>query len=50
MAVANINSLSRGNHVHHFRIEKAEGLNKELCAFIEQAYRVDQQKHLKNHP
>jgi len=45
-----IDSISRGNHVHHFRIAKPEDLIEELCGFIGQAYRVGEQKHLKNHP
>ena len=44
-----IDSLSRGNHVHHFRIEGAEDLDEELCEFIKQAYRVGKQEHLENH-
>jgi len=44
-----IDSISRGNHVHHFRIAKPEDLTEELCGFIEEAYRVGQQKHLKHH-
>jgi Domain of unknown function (DUF5655) len=43
-----IDSLSRGNHVHHFRIEKPEDLDKEFCGFIKRAYRVGEQKHLKD--
>jgi len=45
-----IDSISRHNHVHHFRLEKPEDLNEELCRFIAQAYAVGQQKHLRNHP
>jgi hypothetical protein len=45
-----VDYISRSNHVHHFKIEKPEDLNEELCGFIEQAYRVGQQKHLKHHP
>ena len=45
-----IDSLSRHNHVHHFRIQKPEDLNEELCAFINKAYLVGEQKHLKPHP
>ncbi len=44
-----IDSISRQNHVHHFRIEEPEDLDAELCDFIKQAYRVGQQKHLKEH-
>jgi hypothetical protein len=45
-----IDSISRGNHVHHFRIEKQQDLDAELCGFIKKAYEVGEQKHLKNHP
>lgn len=45
-----IDSISRHNHVHHFKIEKPEDLDKELCDFIKEAYRVGQQKHLKRFP
>ncbi len=43
-----IDSVSRGNHVHHFRIEKPEDLDQELCGFIRQAYQVGEQKHRKS--
>ncbi len=42
-----IDSISRSNHVHHFRIDKPEDLDEELCGFIKQAYRVGEQRHLK---
>ncbi len=45
-----IDSLSRSNHVHHFKIEKPEDLDQELCGFIKQAYWVGEQKHLRNRP
>jgi Domain of unknown function (DUF5655) len=45
-----IDSISRHNHVHHFRLETPQDLNRELCRFIESAYAVGQQKHLGNHP
>lgn len=45
-----IDSLSRSNHVHHFRIEKPEDLDEELCGFIRQAYQVGEQKHLEGRP
>ncbi len=41
-----IDSVSRSNHVHHFRIEKPEDLDEELCCFIRQAYQVGEQRHL----
>jgi len=43
-----IDSISRHNHVHHFRLETPRDLTEELCQFIEQAYAVGQQKHLKH--
>jgi hypothetical protein len=45
-----IDSISRHNHVHHFRVERPEDLGKDLRAFIKKAYAVGQQKHLKSHP
>jgi hypothetical protein len=45
-----IDTISTRNHVHHFRIEKPEDLNNELCGFIVKAYAVGEQKHLRNHP
>jgi hypothetical protein len=45
-----IDSISRQNHVHHFRLQKPDDLNDELCQFIVKAYAVGQQKHLRNHP
>jgi predicted transport protein len=47
---ARVDYISRSNHVHHFTIAKAEDLNEELRGFIQQAYRVGEQKHLRNHP
>ncbi len=44
-----IDSLSRRNHVHHFRIENLEDLDEELGGFIKRAYRVGQQEHLQTH-
>ena len=43
-----IDSISPHNHVHHFRLEKPEDLNAALCRFIEKAYAVGEQKHLKS--
>ena len=44
-----IESFSRQNHTHNFRLTKPEDLN-ELRPFIVKAYAVGQQKHLSNHP
>ncbi len=45
-----IDSISPGNHVHHFKIERLEDLDAQLCGFIRQAYSVGQQSHLKRRP
>jgi len=45
-----IDSISRHNHVHHFKLEKPQDLNEEFCQLITKAYAVGQQKHLSNHP
>ena len=45
-----IDSISRHNHVHRFRLEKPEDLNEEFCHFVAKAYAVGQQKHLRDHP
>ncbi len=42
-----IDSISRRNHVHHFRIEKPADLDEQFCRFIRMAYAVGQQKHLR---
>jgi len=42
-----IDSISRRNHVHHFRIEKLADLDEEFCRLIQKAYQVGEQKHLK---
>lgn len=41
-----IDSISRHNHVHHFRITKPQDLNDELCDCIRKAYSVGRQDHL----
>jgi len=43
-----IDTISPHNHVHHFKLEKPEDLSRGFCRFIEKAYAVGQQKHLKN--
>jgi hypothetical protein len=42
-----IDSISRQNHVHHFRLKRPEDLNEELRGFIAEAYAVGQQRHLR---
>lgn len=43
-----IDSISRQNHVHHFRVAKPNDLNENLRRFIVKAYAVGQQKHLQS--
>jgi hypothetical protein len=45
-----IDSISRHNHVHHFRIAKPQDLNDELCSCIRKAYSVGRQEHLIREP
>ncbi|MGH7968201.1 MAG: DUF5655 domain-containing protein [Limisphaerales bacterium] len=45
-----IDLISRHNHVHHFKLQKPQDLTEALCQFIEMAYAVGQQKHLRNRP
>jgi hypothetical protein len=45
-----IDSISRRNHVHHFRLETPDDLNEEFCQLITKAYAVGQQKHLERPP
>ena len=45
-----IDTISLHNHVHHFRLEKPDDLSEEFCRFIERAYAVGQQKHLRKGP
>lgn len=41
-----IDSISRQNHVHHFRLASAADITPELCGFIREAYAVGEQRHL----
>ncbi|MFQ5705438.1 MAG: DUF5655 domain-containing protein [Gemmatimonadales bacterium] len=41
-----VDTYSPRNHVHVFRLESAEQLNAEFCRWVDEAYRVGQQKHL----
>jgi hypothetical protein len=41
-----IESLSRGNHVHHFWITSPEQLDDDLRGWLQEAYRVGKQEHL----
>lgn len=41
-----IETLSPRNHIHYFRIHSREDLDAEVLAWLREAYRVGQQKHL----
>jgi hypothetical protein len=41
-----IQSLSPRNHVHHFRIQSEEELDDEVASWLQEAYKVGEQKHL----
>jgi hypothetical protein len=41
-----IQSLSPRNHVHRFRIQSIEELDREVIAWLKEAYRVGEQRHL----
>jgi hypothetical protein len=41
-----IDSLSPRNHVHHFRLAHPEEADEEVAAWLAEAYRVGQQRHL----
>jgi hypothetical protein len=42
-----IDTLSRANHVHHFRLKGSEEINAEFVDWIRAAYAVGQQRHLR---
>jgi len=42
-----IESISPKNHVHHFRITSIEELNQEVEGWLNEAYKVGCQEHLK---
>jgi len=42
-----IESLSRRNHVHHFRLGSRKFLDREFTALLRAAYAVGQQEHLR---
>jgi hypothetical protein len=41
-----IDSISPGNHIHHFRIQSVAELDDEVASWLQEAYRVGEQKHL----
>jgi hypothetical protein len=41
-----IESISPHNHVHHFRIRSSEEVDDEVLSWLQEAYKVGEQKHL----
>ena len=41
-----VDTISRRNHVHHFRIVRPEDIDATFESWIAEAYRVGQQRHL----
>jgi hypothetical protein len=42
-----IETVSPKNHVHHFKIEQVDDIDDEVRAWLQEAYRVGRQEHLK---
>jgi len=45
-----IETISARNHVHHFLIETVDELDDEVLAWLQEAYRVGLQQHLRRVP
>lgn len=43
-----IDTISRHNHVHVFRISSLEEIDEDVLSWLAEAYAVGEQKHLKN--
>jgi hypothetical protein len=41
-----VETISPRNHVHHFRIESSDALDREFRSFLAEAYSVGNQEHL----
>jgi hypothetical protein len=41
-----VDTISRRNHVHHFRIARPAEIDATFVTWVEEAYRVGQQRHL----
>jgi hypothetical protein len=48
--IRKVETFSRRNHVHHFRLERAADITPELKALIKEAYAVGEQRHLDRGP
>jgi hypothetical protein len=45
-----IDTISRGNHVHHFRLTHPDEIDAEFRTWIQEAYSVGAQKRLRRRP
>jgi hypothetical protein len=45
-----IDTISPRNHVHYFRIRSPDELDGEVAAWVAEAYRVGEQRHLRARP
>ena len=43
-----IETISAHNHVHHFRLSTPEDVDAEVCVWLEEAYAVGEQRHLRS--
>jgi hypothetical protein len=41
-----VDTISRRNHVHHFRIADSQDIDSTFATWVAKAYRVGQQEHL----
>jgi Domain of unknown function (DUF5655) len=42
-----VETFSPGNHLHQFRLERLEEVDDEVAAWLAEAYRVGEQRHLR---
>lgn len=45
-----IDSISPRNHVHHFRIQRLDEIDDEVKSWLEEAYLVGKQEHVRTTP
>jgi hypothetical protein len=41
-----VETFSPRNHLHQFRLERLEEVDEEVAAWLAEAYRVGEQRHL----
>lgn len=41
-----VDTISRRNHVHHFRVSRPEDIDSRFASWVAEAYRVGVQRHL----